>query len=327
MTSIREQIGKLKLEGLKFSSVKDARKILLNYNYYYVINGYRDIFLDNSSERRKYKEGTSFDDIFSLYNFDTELKLLLLKYLFIVEQNIKSHLAYEFALLYGEEGYRNINNFSGDETSQKKFEELSKQIKKTIENNSKDDRIFHFKQKNKDIPIFVLVSLFDLGNTLLLYSTCKEGLKNTISKKYYNLSSTQFYSCLSVVKNFRNICAHGSRLFCVIIKSKELCDLPLHENMNLKHEQQNNKRIYSIGKKDLFSAVIALRYLLSEKDFKEFFDQLKLEIEDIKRKLGPEYAREIMGKMGFPERCKSIKQRGWKEILTISKEKAKTPSN
>ena len=321
MISIREQVKILKEKGLKFSREKEARRILLDYNYYNVINGYKDIFIDKSSVERKYKKGTTFDDIFSLYNFDMRLKLLFLKYIFIVEQNIKSHLSYEFSLLYGEVGYQDRKNFSADEADQKKFEALVKNTIKTIlKNNNSDDRITQY--KNIDVPIYVLISLFDLGNTRFFYSICKEGLKRSISKKYYNLTPTQFNSCFNILKSFRNICAHGLRLYCAAI-DKRLADLPIHEKMNLKHQQVNNQKIYIVGKNDLFSLVIALYYLLGEKDFKEFFVQLKREIKKIGNKLGSKYSKEILNKMYFPEKDKRIKQRGWKEILRVCKEKAK----
>ena len=41
------------------------------YSYYSIINSYKNIF---KNENNEYKDGVTFDEIFSLYEFDKNLK-------------------------------------------------------------------------------------------------------------------------------------------------------------------------------------------------------------------------------------------------------------
>ena len=84
-------------KGAEGSKVKN---ILSRENYYSVINGYKDIFLDEavtkSSGDDYYISGTTFFQIYDVYCFDRELRHLLLRYLLQAEKNLATKLAYHF---------------------------------------------------------------------------------------------------------------------------------------------------------------------------------------------------------------------------------------
>jgi len=89
-------------------------RILEKENYYNIINGYKDLFLiDNCpSEDEKYKQGTSFNEVYALYIFDREIRHIYLKYLLMVENSFKTVLSHEFSRLYGHDNYLTIANFN-----------------------------------------------------------------------------------------------------------------------------------------------------------------------------------------------------------------------
>ena len=61
--------------------VNDKEKALKNiekYSYYSIINGYKAVFKD---ENNNYKENTTFEEIFALYEFDKNIKAIFLKYI------------------------------------------------------------------------------------------------------------------------------------------------------------------------------------------------------------------------------------------------------
>lgn len=82
---IEKQIEILQLRGLVINDINFAKKILLTENYYSVINGYKDLFVD---EDNNFNAGTSFCDIYALYSFDRELRNFLIGHLLKFENII-----------------------------------------------------------------------------------------------------------------------------------------------------------------------------------------------------------------------------------------------
>lgn len=110
-TSISDQIQLLKSRGMIITDEAAVEKILLKENYYNLINGYKSLFLDPSFADERYLPGTYFEDIYSLYLFDRELRNLFMRFILEIENNVKSVLAYKFSENYGHDNYLKIENF------------------------------------------------------------------------------------------------------------------------------------------------------------------------------------------------------------------------
>ncbi len=73
-------------------------------------------------------------------------------------------------------------------------------------------------------------------------------------------------------------------------------DTSLHAKLCI--PKQGNQYVY--GKQDLFSVVIAFRYLLSKQDFSEFKKNLSREIKEVHKDLSHITKAELLHHMGFP---------------------------
>ncbi len=99
-----------------------------------------------------------------LFNFDRELRMILLKYILIVERTIKTKISYHFSMKYDDK-YLNANNF--DYNNRRK----SLQILRLIYNMSKVKRIYsevnssiyHYQKIHDKIPLWVLVEKLNFG--------------------------------------------------------------------------------------------------------------------------------------------------------------------
>lgn len=81
-------------KGLIISDKEYARRILLKIGYFPLINGYKEVFKEPI--HNQFQKGTTFEDIYELYDFDNDLRNIFLKYILVVERNIKSSLSYHF---------------------------------------------------------------------------------------------------------------------------------------------------------------------------------------------------------------------------------------
>lgn len=100
--TFNQQLTILRNRGVVVPTNGKPKRFLEQENYYNVINGYKDLFLVKDSNNRPvepeiYQKGTHFNELKALFLFDRELRILLLKYLLIFENSIKTTVAYEFS--------------------------------------------------------------------------------------------------------------------------------------------------------------------------------------------------------------------------------------
>ena len=80
-----KQLKILRSRNLIIKDGSKAKSILIRENYYQLINGYKNIFLDTVITKQlkndHFKTGTTFEQIYALYEFDRNIRHILLKYM------------------------------------------------------------------------------------------------------------------------------------------------------------------------------------------------------------------------------------------------------
>lgn len=298
-----QQIDKLKNEkNLQIDDTEYAKKVLRQTSYYSLIGGYKDIF--KNSTTKKYKDGTRFEDIVELYYFDETLRQLFLKYLIKVENEVKSQVSYYFTEKNGEnqKEYLDAGNYNYvGKKNQNDISRLIKILEGYVINPTDYHYINHAKRKHGNVPLWILTNALTFGNISKMYMLLTQDIQIKISKNYACINERQMTSILTVMVKFRNVCAHGERLF-TYRTTDSIPDLPVHRKLNI--PQKGTQYIY--GKNDLFSVVIALRYLLSDEWYKEFIKELKTLIDKYLNKNDSIEERELYEKMGFPKNWRTV---------------------
>ena len=306
-----EQLGILSSRGLTFpdkGSRKKAKNIIQREGYYKLINGYKAPFLKPDTETETFLDGCTIDEIFALYSFDRELREIFMRHILHVETNIKSLIAYTVSEKYGHENYllyKNFNTLKKD--SNKEISNVISDLQNAISKNHSDPCIKHYLQNYGYVPMWVLNNVLTLGNISRLYSIMKVKDRQHISKvfKILDNSMESFLHTLSIVRNF---CAHGNRLYCIRTR-RPLMDTAIHENLHIPKNEANE---FILGKRDLFSAMISLRYFLSAREFVRFQGELNGALNKFKSKLNVIDLSVILSSMGFPSNWKDIKINGIK---------------
>lgn len=124
--TIGEQIEILKSRNIIIDDYDKAYKMLSKNNYYYLINGYKDLFIDWTSKEEKYIENTKLEEIYKVYEFDKNIKINFLKYLLLIENEIDTYIAYEFLMSYGHKNYLIPKNFNCSKTKKKSYYKIYK---------------------------------------------------------------------------------------------------------------------------------------------------------------------------------------------------------
>lgn len=299
--TIDEQIEILKSKNILIEDYTKAYKILTQNNYYYLVNGYKDLFLDNSSKIEKYINNTKLEEIYALYTFDKNIKMNFLKYILLLESEINTYIAYEFSKSYGHKNYlipQNFNNINSNISLIEKFiNDINLEIDYQYKSSNK--MIVHYLDTYKNIPLWVLVRILSFGKISKFYSLMKQKEQNAISRKY-NLRIVEFKIYLQNLTLIRNICAHDEKLYDIKVKSR-IFSTYYHEKLNIK---KNNK--YQYATRDLFSIVIILKMLLEKEQFRDFYDNIIASIGQLGKELTSININKVLYKMGFPKNYKKL---------------------
>ena len=313
----RQQMIKLRKRGLQIKS--RHKKILEKENYYNIINGYKDLFIDDTyiGVDEKYKLGTNFNEIYDLYLFDRELRMYFMRYILEIENNIKSVIAHKFSKEYGHDNYLKVTNFNTSirpterrKTQAQKVGEVTELISKIQNEISKqlqknNTMISHSMLEYGYVPLWVLVNTLTLGTINIFYGHMHDRDKNNVAREF-NLSINELESLMFVLSIFRNACAHDERLYNLkAVKRNMIANFNIHSQLGIPVDNSGNP---VCGKNDLFAVVIIFKLLLSKNSFNKFLYSIKGEIDMLKKKLVTISIDEVLNSMGFPSNWFDIKR-------------------
>ncbi len=272
-----------------------AKHILAKTSYFSLITGYKDTFKNPTTG--KYMDGTTFEDIYHLYQFDNELRSIFLKYMLIAERSVKSSLAYHFSATYGENQreYLSLSHYMPTASMQHGIQKLLRVFYYQLSHKNEHDYINHYKAKHHNVPLWIMVQVLTIGQLSHMFDYLKASVPIKVCNDFQQIGRKDMHSFLSIMTKHRNVCAHGERFFNYVTKDS-ITDTLIHRKLRI---PQKDGR-YQMGKNDIFSEVIILKYLLDGEDFRSFYYELKHRLKYHAPGEG------ILALMGFPENWTSI---------------------
>ena len=299
--NLDEQIEILKARNLTITDEEKTKDILLRENYFF-INGYRHMFLE-SSKSKKFFDGTTFEELYSTFLFDRNIRNIMFKHLLIVENNIKSIISYQLSKKYGfkEKDYLDPQNFTQDSLKVRQVHDIINKMKRQIRLNGRQHTAtLHYISNYGYIPMWVLVKVLSFGIIAELYNILKVDDQKAIADIYgLNIDDLSIY--LTILANFRNLCAHEDILYDHRTQ-KEIPNNKYHRLLNISQTEDH----YDYGKNDLFAVVIILKQLLTEKEFNEFIREISYEIDVLDGKVHSIPLNIFLNKIGFPSNWRDI---------------------
>lgn len=299
--TLDEQIEILKERGLVINDIDKTAKLLLRENYFF-INGYRHIFLKNYKENNFIK-GTRFEELYAVFQFDRSFRNILFKNLLIVENNLKSIIAYTLSKKYGikEKEYLKPSNFSQDSKKIRQVNDVLNKIRRQIKLNGRQhSATLHYLSNYGYVPLWILVKLLSFGMINELYSILKPEDKLLIAE-YYNLDVETLGIYIGLLSNYRNLCAHEDIVYDHRTQ-KEIPDTRYHRLLDIPTTNDE----YRYGKNDIFSVVIMLKSMLNESDFVDFVNEISYELSLLDGRVDAVPQNKILDRMGFPENWENI---------------------
>lgn len=271
----QEQIENLiNKHDLQISDRTKAEQILSTVNYYR-LSAY-GIGLMQPADPEKYLPGITLEHIYHLYQFDSGLRNILTPLIEYVEIAFKTRLAYQLAITYGAEGYRDASHFSQktDRNRNSIYQKAIDQLDKEIEHQQSLPCVkHHMTVYGGHFPIWAAMELFSFGMACSLYDVCSNKDKKGVATCFY-VTPQRLYGWMLTLLELRNMCAHYNRLYNMLFKQPPALDP--------RYQQYNSNR--------LFPKLLVLKTLTP----KDMWDQFVNKLQNLLHKY-PEARPDFMG--------------------------------
>lgn len=239
-----EMLTLLKSRGLTIGNESRAVEILQRVNYYR-LTGY---LLPYKINENKYIDGTTFEQVVDLYDFDMRLRSILLDVFEYVEISMRSRISYHLAHKYGAECYKDPSNFSFRSIDE--YNNFRNKLNDELVR-SKELFVTHYKTKYEGrYPIWLAIEVLSFSSLSILYTNLKPEDKRIISKQFGLKTAKLLDGWLHSMCVLRNRCAHFSRIY----------DTKLSQQVGLTF----NAQILHVEPNSLYAIIFTLKYLVQE---------------------------------------------------------------
>ena len=285
--TFQEQLDHMIENGLTVNDRTCALTCLSDANYYRL----RGYWLTLEDEDGRFLEDVSFDDIWSIYELDSELRLWLLKAISPIEIKMRTQFAYHLAHAIGALSYLDPSNFVNETNYEHSIGSFTRERDYAQRQNV--PCVVHNMEKYGCLPIWAAVEVMSLGTLSQLYGNLDQdiasadgcGSVHQAIAKEFGTSAIYLKSWLHHLTSIRNITAHHERLY--------------NRVMTVRPRLLKRDKRFASAKE--FPTFLVLKNIFA-KSWPDRWNSLELELESII----DAFPNVSLSPMGFPDNWKSI---------------------
>ncbi len=205
-------VKQLRSRGMLIRDTASALRALERIGYYR-LSGY---WLPFKRSDDSFEPGIDFNTVLELYEFDRQLRLLMLDAVERVEVAVRSAVTNLFATRYGAFGHLDPGNFRPrfDPTRRMTHAQWLRDVESAT-HRSKELFIAHHRKtyhRFPSLPVWKMAEVITLGDLSMWFKALRDPDQAPISA-IYGVRGTVLVSWLHTLSHLRNICAHHSRLW------------------------------------------------------------------------------------------------------------------
>jgi len=215
--TVQDQIALLLSRNMAFRQISNASHFLSNISYYR-LKGYWWEMQDDRTQHH-FVDGSYFEDVIDLYNFDRHLRLIVFHAIERIEISLRTKLIYHMSLGYGPEWYLNPSLFE----NQKIYSAFLSKLFQDVGNSSEEFIKKHYENHPTEHPeSWKALEVLTLGSLSKLYQNIRHQLpeKSIIAREFGLYNQKYLSSWLLSITVIRNIIAHHSRLWNRVVINK-----------------------------------------------------------------------------------------------------------
>ncbi|TDN37231.1 Abi family protein [Hymenobacter sp. UV11] len=202
-------IALLKSRNLVIEDEGRATRYLESIGYYR-LSGYM-YHMQAADKSHRFVEGTSFDDVVTMYKFDKRLRAIVMEYLERIEVALRAKLTNYYSSAHGFFWYADASLFADKRIA----ESILKGIKAAFDS-PKDQFLRAYKRNYSAEPLppsQMALETLSMGELALLYKAlATDDFKRQIAEEF-RVAVATLETWVIWLTNVRNVCAHHSRLW------------------------------------------------------------------------------------------------------------------
>ena len=285
----------------------EGKSILARTGYFNLINGYKTPFICGTNGQTGdhiYLPGTTVDHFYSLKKFDDELRMLLLKYITQVEEEVRTLAGYKFDQSNGEGKIQwfdtsayspraRMQSIMGAISSA--YSELSK---------SKLDYVKFYMDNHTSIPTWIMIKVINFSTFIDVLQNSKKEVKHAICELYDMVDNNGHYNVklligsLHWLRKVRNSCAHNERIYCI----KQSQNRNSNSGRILEKHFRGLRPAYSReSDKRIMDLLVYMKYYLPQREFEEMINTIRDMLMGLQTAVTPNAFANIRGQMGIKD--------------------------
>ena len=209
--TIAQKIAHLRARGMAVPDMAKAEHWLRHVSYYRLSAYWLPFEHPKGQAGPRFRSGTHFDTVISLYEFDRKLRLLVLEAIERIEVAVRGSWAYVLAHQGGAHGYLNAALYHDRKQFHDNLSRLTREV-----GSSPETYIEHYRQTYDDPampPVWMVAEMMAFGQLSRWYSSLRSrSLRNQIATPL-GLPEKVLVPLVKHLSIVRNTCAHHGRLW------------------------------------------------------------------------------------------------------------------
>lgn len=283
----------------------DDKAILARNGYFNLVNGYKTPFVTgkDAAGNHIYFQNTSLTQFYELKTFDDNLRILLLKYITTVEENVRTLTGYKFdecnkngTIPWFDTSAYDANSRLQDRMStiSSAYNELSK---------SRLEYVKFYMDNHENIPTWIMIKVINFSTFIDVLQHSKTAVRHSICELFDIKDSNGHYDVklligsLHWMRKIRNACAHNERIYCL----SQVQNAHNSGRIFDKYILQLRPSYSRDTSKHIFDIIIYFKYFLPEKEYKIFIKEFKALLYSLKGNIIDPAFQNVRGQLGIKD--------------------------
>lgn len=285
----------------------EDKKILVRSGYFNLINGYKTPFIcdtDQTTGNHIYLPSTSINHLYSLKLFDDDLRMLLLKYITRVEEEVRTLAGYKFDQCNdnGKIQWFDTEAYSADSTLQSRMSAISSAYSELSK--SPLEYVKFYMDNHTSIPTWIMIKVINFSTFIDILHNSKTNVKHSICRLYDMVDSAGrcnvklLIGSLHWLRKVRNACAHNERIYCIKQSQSRNANSgrileDFFRNLRPSYSRESNKRIMDL--------LVYMKYYLPDKEYVNLISEIQKMLLELKNAITLNAFDNIRGQMGIKD--------------------------